>query len=51
MNQLRQMAGTDEVGVGIKKILTSLVLAKQEEGNVVGGFAEEVARQIAVNKY
>ncbi|CZR58112.1 probable NsfA protein [Phialocephala subalpina] len=50
LNELRSITGTDQVGVGIKKVLLAVGEAKQEEGNVVNRFAEVVAQQMAANQ-
>lgn len=46
LNQLRAAKGTDQVGVGIKKVLLAIEEAKQEVGDVEGRFAEVIAQQI-----
>lgn len=50
LNELRSITGTDQVGVGIKRVLLAVGEAKQEEGNVVNRFAEVVAQQMAANQ-
>ncbi|KAE9365996.1 vesicular-fusion protein-like protein sec18 [Stipitochalara longipes BDJ] len=50
LNELREMTGTDQVGVGIKKVLLAVGEAKQEEGNVVGRFAEVIAQQMQASR-
>ncbi|KAE8445181.1 hypothetical protein EG329_013678 [Mollisiaceae sp. DMI_Dod_QoI] len=50
LNELRSITGTDQVGVGIKKVLLAIGEAKQEEGNVMNRFAEVVAQQMAANQ-
>ncbi len=50
LNELRQMTGTEQVGVGIKKVLLAVGEAKQEEGNVVGRFAEVIAQQMQAGR-
>ncbi|KAI9046611.1 hypothetical protein LZ554_009354 [Drepanopeziza brunnea f. sp. 'monogermtubi'] len=50
LKELRDYAGTDQVGVGIKKVLLAVGEAKQEEGNMVNRFAEVVAQQIISNR-
>lgn len=49
LNELRDIISTDQVGIGIKKVLLAITEAKQEEGNVVGRFAEVIALQIAAS--
>ncbi|KAL2069972.1 hypothetical protein VTL71DRAFT_14652 [Oculimacula yallundae] len=50
LNELRDITGTDQVGVGIKKVLLAVGEAKQEEGNMSGRFAEVVAQQMAAGR-
>ncbi|PVH80287.1 AAA-domain-containing protein [Cadophora sp. DSE1049] len=50
LNELRDITGTDQVGVGIKKVLLAVGEAKQEEGNMAGRFAEVVAQQMAASR-
>ncbi|PBP18300.1 vesicular-fusion protein SEC18 [Diplocarpon rosae] len=50
LNELRDITGMDQVGVGIKKVLLAVGEAKQEEGNMAGRFAEVVAQQIAASR-
>ncbi|CZS96434.1 probable NsfA protein [Rhynchosporium graminicola] len=50
LNELRDITGTDQVGVGIKKVLLAVGEAKQEEGNMAGRFAEVVAQQMAAGR-
>jgi vesicle-fusing ATPase len=50
LNELREMTGTEQVGVGIKKVLLAVGEAKQEEGNVVGRFAEVIAQQMQASR-
>lgn len=50
LNELREITGTDQVGVGIKKVLLAVGEAKQEEGNMAGRFAEVVAQQMAASR-
>jgi vesicle-fusing ATPase len=46
LNELRERTGTNEVGVGIKKVLLGVGEAKQEVGNEESRFAEVIAQQI-----
>lgn len=50
LNELRDITQTDQVGVGIKKVLLAVGEAKQEEGNVISRFAEVVAQQMAASR-
>ena len=50
LNELREITGTDQVGVGIKKVLLGIGEAKQEVGNVEGRFAEVIAQQMAASR-
>ncbi|KAK0107832.1 transport between ER and Golgi ATPase protein [Cadophora gregata f. sp. sojae] len=50
LNELRDITGSDQVGVGIKKVLLAVGEAKQEEGNTAGRFAEVVAQQMASSR-
>ncbi|KAG0645302.1 Vesicular-fusion sec18 [Hyphodiscus hymeniophilus] len=50
LNELRDITGTDQVGVGIKKVLLAVGEAKQEVGNVESRFAEVIAQQIAASR-
>ena len=48
LNELRDITGTDQVGIGIKKVLLAIAKAKQEEGDV-RRFAEVIALQMAAS--
>jgi vesicle-fusing ATPase len=50
LNELQEITGTNEVGVGIKKVLLAVGEAKQEEGNMAGRFAEVIAQQMAASR-
>lgn len=50
LNELRDITGTDQVGIGIKKVLLAVGEAKQEEGNMAGRFAEVVSQQMAASR-
>ena len=50
LNELTEMTGTDQVGVGIKKVLLAVGEAKQELGNVESRFAEVIAQQMAASR-
>jgi vesicle-fusing ATPase len=50
LNELREITGTDQVGVGIKKVLLGVGEAKQEVWNVEGRFAEVIAQQMAASR-
>jgi vesicle-fusing ATPase len=50
LNELRETTGTDQVGVGIKKVLLAVGEAKQEVGNVESRFAEVIAQQMAASR-
>merc|ERR1711964_663571 len=50
LNELRDITGTDQVGVGVKKVLLAVGEAKQEEGNMAGRFAEVVSQQMAASR-
>ena len=47
INEIQEITGTQEVGVGIKKVLLGIETAKQDEGNMAGRFASVMARAIA----
>ncbi|TAQ90114.1 hypothetical protein B7494_g1576 [Chlorociboria aeruginascens] len=50
LTQLQEITGTDQVGVGIKKVLLGIGEAKQEVGNVATRFAEVISQQIALGR-
>jgi len=43
---MRDITSTDQVGVGIKKVLLAIGEARQEVGNVAGRFAEVMSLQM-----
>lgn len=47
---LYDITGTDQVGIGIKKVLLAIGEAQQEEENVIGRFAEVISEQIAASR-
>ena len=46
LETLRGSSGSDEVGVGIKKVLLAIGEAREEVGNVPGRFAEVMGLQM-----
>jgi vesicle-fusing ATPase len=50
LNLLRGYTGSDEVGVGIKKVLLAVGEARQEKGNVPARFADIMEQLIASGK-
>lgn len=50
LNELKDITGTEEVGVGIKKVLLAVGEAKQDESRAPERFAEVVAQQMAANR-
>ena len=50
LNELHEMTGTNEVGLGIKKVLLALGKAKLDEGNMPSRFAEVIAQQMATSR-
>lgn len=50
LNELAEITGTEQVGVGIKKVLLGVGEAKQEVGNVPSRFADVMAQQMAANR-
>ena len=50
LRELQEITGTDQVGVGIKKVLLGVGEAKQEQGNVESRFAEVIAQQMAASR-
>lgn len=50
LNELRDITGSDQVGVGIKKVLLAVGEAKQEGGDVSSRFADVMAQQIAASR-
>ena len=49
ITEIEEITGSTEVGVGIKKILTGIETAKQDQ-DVPGRFARVMSRAIATNK-
>ncbi|KAG9234481.1 vesicular-fusion protein-like protein sec18 [Amylocarpus encephaloides] len=49
LNELRGITGTDEVGVGIKNVLTTVGQAKRDRDNFAGTFADMMAQQMAAS--
>ena len=47
LNQLSEITGTDQVGVGIKNVLMTVGQAKRDRDNFPGTFAEMMAQQMA----
>ena len=47
LNELRDITGSDRIGLGIKKVLNVIDEAKQERENVPSLFAEILAGRIA----
>lgn len=50
LNELKDITGSEEVGVGIKKVLLAVGEAKQDESRAPERFAEVVAQQMAANR-
>lgn len=49
IREIQEVTGSQEIGVGIKKILTGIETAKQDQ-DVPGRFARVMSRAIAANK-
>ena len=49
ISEIQEITGSTEVGVGIKKILTGIETAKQDQ-DVPGRFARVMSRAIAANR-
>jgi vesicle-fusing ATPase len=49
LHELRETTGTDQVGVGIKKVLLGVEKAKEEKENVPSRLADIIAQQMAAN--
>jgi len=47
IEEIRQITRSEEVGVGVKKVLLGIETAKQDTGNMASRFASVVARAIA----
>jgi len=41
-----EMTGHEQVGVGVKQVLLAVELAKMDQGNVMGQFAELIMAQM-----
>lgn len=50
LSEIRSLTGSDEVGVGVKKILLGIETARQDE-DMPGRFASVVARAVAERSY
>jgi vesicle-fusing ATPase len=50
LNELGEITGTDQVGVGIKKVLTAVGQAKRDVNNVPSRFAEMMSQLIAASR-
>lgn len=49
IGEIQEITGSAEVGVGVKKILTAIETAKQDE-DLPGRFARVMSRQISANR-
>lgn len=47
LNELRSITGTDQIGIGIKNVLTTVGQAKRDRENFAGTFADMMAQQMA----
>lgn len=47
IEEIRDITRSEEVGVGVKKVLLGIETAKQDEGNMASRFASVIARAIA----
>lgn len=47
ISEIQQITGSQDVGIGIKKVLLGIDTARQDEGNMAGRFAGVIARAIA----
>lgn len=50
LSELREITGSDEVGVGIKKVLLGVEKAREDAVDVPSRLAEIIAQQIAANR-
>ena len=50
IDELRELTGSDEVGVGVKKILLGIETARQDE-DMPGRFASVIARAVVERGY
>ena len=49
LNELKSITGSEEVGLGIKKVLLAIGEAQQDKENAPGRFAEVISQQIAAS--
>lgn len=50
LNELAEITGTDQVGVGIKKVLTAVGRAKSDPENFPSRFADMMSQLIAASR-
>jgi len=50
LNELGEITGTEQVGVGIKKVLTAVGQAKRDVSNFPSKFAEMMSQLIAASR-
>jgi vesicle-fusing ATPase len=50
LRELRETTGTDNVGVGIKKVLLGVEKAREDPDDVPSRLAEIIAQQMAANR-
>jgi vesicle-fusing ATPase len=50
LNELGEITGTDQIGVGIKKVLTCVGQAKRDVDNFPSRFAEMMSQLIAASR-
>jgi vesicle-fusing ATPase len=50
LNELREITGTDQVGIGIKQILLGIEESKAESGGMASRFAEVTAANMAASR-
>jgi vesicle-fusing ATPase len=46
LNTLREMTGSDQVGVGIKRVLLGIETARQTPDDIVGRFADVMSKMM-----
>jgi vesicle-fusing ATPase len=46
MNTLKEITGSDQVGVGIKRVLLGIETARQTPDDIVGRFADVMAKMM-----
>jgi vesicle-fusing ATPase len=51
LREIRDMTGSEELGVGVKKILSGIETAKQDHEDMSGRFAAVIARAVAERGY